>query len=208
MSNEIPQLAIELAAVCGFAAGNRTAVANAIKQANQALGIDKDTRKLTNDDKAAIVQWHSEQRKQTNDNQQDDIEVIAPPVPLRNDSTTIEQVKTIAPDTVINEPLNELELLRIENAKLQARLESIDSKAKPFYGDYETVRVSISIDSKRVTIAISGFYLNALMNATGIDKKGVSAWINTAINDFTINENLNVTEQVKFLIVKGIAKVN
>ena len=76
---------------------------------------------------------------------------------------------------LINTPLSELELLRIENAKLQARLETIDHKAAPTYHFNETVRIAFYIGEKRQIIALSGFYLNALMLAAGIDKKGIAA---------------------------------
>jgi hypothetical protein len=206
-NNEPTQLAIDLAAVCGFSKGNRDKVSNATKQAKQALGIDIKKQKLTDDEQAAIVQWHIEQRKQTNDNQQVDIEVIAPPVALRNDNATIEQVETIAPDTAINEnaPLSEVELLRIENATLQARLELIDRKAAPDYDFNQTVRIAFYMGDKRAVIALSGFYLNALMLAAGIDKKSIPAWIKAAVDSWgAFDDKLNVTEQVKLLIIREL----
>lgn len=216
MKNEPSQLNTDLAALLGFAAGNRTRASEAITQAKQGLGIDKLTKSLTDDDKAAIIQWH---KARLTDKNQLDIETIAPPVatnePIETAPPIIEQVETIADDTaapvvekaleLINAPLSELELLRIENAKLQARLETIDHKAAPTYHFNETVRIAFYIGEKRQIIALSGFYLNALMLAAGIDKKGIPAWIQSAVDSWTaFDPALNVTEQVKLLIVREL----
>jgi hypothetical protein len=243
MNNEPSQLTIDLAAVCGFAVGNRTACSNAISQAKQVLGIDRHTKSLTADDKAAIIQWHKDRLTDIN---QFDIETIAPAVALRTDNAIIEEVETIpaprplhidttiipvrinnvnietapaaiADDTsapivekeleLINSPLSELELLRIENAKLQARLDKVDHKNAPDYDFNETVRIAFYIGDKRTVIALSGFYLNALMLAAGIDKKGVPKWIKTAVDSWgAFDDKLNVTEQVKLLIVRELEK--
>jgi hypothetical protein len=215
MKNTPSQLNTDLAALLGFAAGNRTAAAIAIKQALQGLGIDKLTKSLTPDDKAAIIQWH---KARLTDKNQLDIETIAPPVATNEPIKTapiIEQVETIADDTaalvvetalqLINAPLTELELLRIENAKLQARIETIDHKAAPTYHFNETVRIAFYIGEKRQIIALSGFYLNALMLAAGIDKKGVPKWIKTAVDSWgAFDDKLNVTKQVRCLIVREL----
>lgn len=215
MNNTPPQLTIDLAALLGFAAGNRTKAAAVIEQAKQALGIDKLTRSLNADDKAAIVQWH---KARLTDENQIDIETIAPPValhelpapvinePIETAAAIIEQVETIPP-AIADEPapLSELELLRLENEKLKARLETIDHQAAPTYHILETVRIAFYAGDKRTVIALSGFYLNALMVAAGIDKKGIPAWIKSAVNAWTpFNDGLNVTEQVKLLIVREL----
>ena len=239
MSNEPSQLTIDLAAVCGFTVGNRTKATTAIEQAKQALGIDRHTKSLTADDKAAIVQWHKARLSLSDNNQ---LDMMSNPAPIEHNSVglflgespaineppaIIEQVETTPPAVVetiadetapalseveaalelINAPLSELELLRIENAKLQARLEAIDHKAAPTYDINETVRIAFYIGDKRTVIALSGFYLNALMLAAGIDKKGIPAWIKTAVDNWgAFDEKLNVTEQVKLLIVRELEK--
>ena len=58
---------------------------------------------------------------------------------------------------------------------------------------------------KRQVIGLDGFYLNALMSATGIDKKGIPAWIQKAVNDWTaFDDKLPITKQVKLLIVREL----
>jgi hypothetical protein len=215
MSNTPSQLAITASALLGFAIGNRTACSNAISQAKEKLGITKDTRSLTDEDKDAIIAlW---QAKYNDTDMQVDIETIAPLVAINEPPAPIEQVETIPPviadtvaDTValdlalavsealalINAPLSELELLRIENAKLQARIAVIDAKHAPTYPDNQLVR--LTVNGKQ--IALNGAYLNALMVSTGIDKKGVKTWLESAV----IDSELNTTEQVKLLIVRNL----
>jgi hypothetical protein len=176
--NQPSQLNTDLAALLGFAAGNRTRASEAINQAKQGLGIDKLTRLLTDDDRAAIVQWHKE--RLTND-KQTDIETIAPAVPL-NEVMPAPVVETIPPaiadDTAITER----------------------------YDFNAMVQLSVYVaDRKQAHIAIDGFYLNALMTMTGIDKKGCKDWIQAAVDSWTaFDAKLNITKQVRCLIVREL----
>jgi hypothetical protein len=227
-----------------------------IQKIKESLGLgspdlEKQAQKLH---KKHIAQWYEAYKVRLSlpDNNQFDIETLAPAVALRTDTAIIEQVETIpADDTApvplhidttliavrlnnvnietapalseqvetippqyssleeelqaINAPLTELELLRIDNAKLQAQLEAVNHKAAPTYDFNETVRIAFYIGDKRTVIALSGFYLNSLMVATGINKKGIPAWIQSAVSDWTaFDPALNVTEQVKLLIVREL----
>ena len=208
MNNTPSQLNTDLAALLGFSAGNRTAAAKAIKEATQGLGIDKPTKSLSEADKAAIVQWHKARlNNEPIETAPAHIEQVetAPPAVIDTiaDDTAMTELETAL--QLINTPLSELELLRIENAKLQARLETIDHKAAPTYHFNETVRIAFYIGDKRQIIALSGFYLNALMLAAGIDKKGIAAWIKAAVSEWgAFDDKLNITEQVKRLIVREL----
>jgi hypothetical protein len=198
MSNEPSQLNADLATLLGFAVGNRTAAANAIKQAKEALSIDKATKSLTADDKAAIVQWHKDRLTDIN---QFDIESIAAVVALRTDNPSvinepIETVPGVVENIADNAPLTELELLKLENAKLHARIAVIDAKHAPTFLDNQLIR--LTVNGKQ--IALNGAYLNALMVSTGIDKKGVKTWLESSVND----KEQNITEQVKLLIVRNL----
>lgn len=180
MSNEPSQLNTDLAAVCGFAAGNRTKASEAITQAKQALGIDKLTKSLTADDKAAIVQWHK--ARLTDDNQLD-IETVAPAVPLHTDN---------AP--VINEPPAVVETIADDTASAER------------YDFNAMVQLSVYVGArKQCHIAIDGFYLNALMTMAGIDKKGVKEWVQNAVDSWgAFDPKLNITRQVRCLIVREL----
>ncbi len=59
----------------------------------------------------------------------------------------------------------------------------------------------------RQVIALDGFYLNALMLATGIDKQGVPKWVQTAVDAHSeFDSTAPITKQVKFLIISELAK--
>ena len=208
-NNEPSQLNTDLAALLGFAAGHRTAAAIAIKQALQGLGIDKHTKSLTPDDKAAIIQWH---KARLTDKNQLDIETIATPVVINEpiETTTIptsptdltpveidvNRIKKQAENFADDSPLTEREkqLMR-ENVLLQSKLMTIYHKHAPTYPDNETVRLTVN----HKQIALNGAYLNALMVATGIDKPKVKMWLESSVID-----SKNVTESIKLLIVRNL----
>jgi len=182
MSNEPSQLNADLASLLGFAAGNRTRASEAITQAKQGLGIDKLTKSLTPDDKAAIIQWH---KARLNNNNQLDIETIAPPVAINEPPAPIEQVETIpgVVDTIADDP---------------AITERYDFNAMVQFSVYVGAR-------KQCHIAIDGFYLNALMTMAGIDKKGVKEWVQNAVDSWgAFDPALNITRQVRSLIVREL----
>jgi hypothetical protein len=182
MSNEPSQLNTDLAALLGFAAGNRTRASEAITQAKQGLDIDKLTKSLTHDDKAAIIQWH---KARLNNNNQLDIETIAPPVAINEPPAPIEQVENIpgVVDTIADDP---------------AITERYDFNAM--------VQLSVYVGArKQCHIAIDGFYLNALMTMAGIDKKGVKEWVQNAVDSWgAFDPKLNITRQVRSLIVREL----
>ena len=217
MSNQPSQLAITASALLGFAIGNRTACSNAISQAKEALSIKdihgkiKDTRSLTDEDKARIVELWQNQYNATDDKQTDFVELVesiaAPAINEPIETTTIptsqtdltpveidvnrikKQVENFADDSPLTE--REKKLIR-ENFMLQSKLILLDYKNAPTYPDNETVRLTV----KHKQIALKGAYLNALMLATGIDKPNVKTWLESSVID-----SKNVTESVKLLIV-------
>jgi hypothetical protein len=221
MTTKTPsQFDIDLAAVCGTTPKNNDKLTEYKAQAKTALKITAHTRSLTADDKAAIINWHKARLSLASE-QQADIETIAPAVglhidttliPIRINNVNIEQVETIPPavelDTAlqaINTPLTELEQLKQENAKLQARLAAIDAKHAPTYGFNEQVRLSVKVENNPVQIAIDGFYLNALMTMAGIDKAGCKTWIQAAVDGWgAFDAKLNITKQVRCLIVREL----
>jgi hypothetical protein len=97
-------------------------------------------------------------------------------------------------------PLSELELLKRENAALQARIEFIENKASSKYDNHETVRLTFNGLGKRQGVWLKGYLVNALMLAAGIDKKDVSAWLSGCEFD----SDKAITEQVKLLIVREL----
>ncbi len=195
MNNTPSQLNTDLAALLGFAAGNRTAAANAIKQALQGLGIDKPTKSLSEADKAAITQWHK--ARLNNDNQLD-IETIAPAVVLN------EPIET----TTIPTSQTDLTPVEIDINRLKRYVDTIadDPAITERYDFNAMVQLSVYVGArKQCHIAIDGFYLNALMTMAGIDKKGVKEWVQNAVDSWgAFDAKLNITRQVRCLIVREL----
>ena len=145
------------------------------------------------DDKALIIEWHKARLSLASE-QQIDIETLAPAVALRTDNapvTTeppapIEQVETIPPaadDTITD-----------------------DTAITERYDFNAMVQLSVYVGArKQCHIALSGFYLNALMTMAGIDKKGCKAWIQSAVDNWgAFDAKLNVTKQIESLIVREL----
>ncbi len=195
MNNTPSQLNTDLAALFCFAAGNRTAAANAIKQALQGLGIDKPTKSLSEADKAAITQWHK--ARLNNDNQLD-IETIAPAVVLN------EPIET----TTIPTSQTDLTPVEIDINRLKRYVDTIadDPAITERYDFNAMVQLSVYVGArKQCHIAIDGFYLNALMTMAGIDKKGVKEWVQNAVDSWgAFDAKLNITRQVRCLIVREL----
>ena len=60
---------------------------------------------------------------------------------------------------------------------------------------------------KRQVIALDGFYVNALMLVAGIGKKGVTAWVQRAVDNWVaFDSRLPITRQVKYLIVRELTQ--
>ncbi len=195
MNNTPSQLNTDLAALLGFAAGNRTAAAKAIKEATQGLGIDKPTKSLSEADKAAIVQWH---RDRLADDNQLDIETIAPAVVLN------EPIET----TTIPTSQTDLTPVEIDINRLKRYVDTIadDPAITERYDFNAMVQLSVYVGArKQCHIAIDGFYLNALMTMAGIDKKGVKEWVQNAVDSWgAFDAKLNITRQVRCLIVREL----
>lgn len=77
------------------------------------------------------------------------------------------------------------------------------------YGFNDLVRIAFytptAAGRKRQVIALDGFYLNALMLATGIDKKGIPAWVQQAVDGWpAFDAELPITKQVKYLLIQEL----
>ena len=212
MKNTPSQLNTDLAALLGFAAGNRTAAANAIKQALQGLGIDKLTKSLTADDKAAIIQWH---KARLTDKNQLDIETIAPPVVINEPIETAPVINEPIETTTIPTSPTDLTPVEIDITRLKLKVETMpgvvdtiadDPAITERYDFNAMVQLSLYVGArKQCHIAIDGFYLNALMTMAGIDKKGVKEWVQNAVDSWgAFDPKLNITRQVRSLIVRQL----
>ena len=77
------------------------------------------------------------------------------------------------------------------------------------YGINDLVRIAfytMKNDIKtRQVIALDGFYINALMLATGINKQAVPKWIQSAVDGWTAFDSaMPITKQVKYLLIREL----
>jgi hypothetical protein len=190
-----------LAELCGCSVKSQAKLSDLIKQAKNALGIAHKTGKTnskleTQQRRLSIWQWHQDRLNRNVTPETVDIILQLPGKAIENphdaDNTpTIAPVEILAHKTVDiilqdNEPAERYDI----NAVIKVAFYTAT------YG--EKIRQVIGLD---------GFYLNALMNATGINKKGIPAWVQQAVNGWSEFDNkLPITRQVKLLIVRELEK--
>lgn len=147
-----------IAALCGCSIKSQATIAKLIKQAKESLGITGKCR-LSPQNNLAVYQWHY-----------DRLNIIATSVELvepvekpcdDDEHTPIEQVET-SPQAN-NKPVEIMQRLP-DNAMFKFA----------FYTNTYNVR-------NRQVIGLHGCYVNALLLATGIDKKGIPVWIQSAV---------------------------
>lgn len=201
------KLAEAIANLCGLSPKSQGQIAELIKQAKAGLGITSKSKNLPTDTKLAIWQWHYDRLHPTT---VDDVEIISQP--MQTDTVEIishdgsnESVELYSHPT----PPDSVEIISQPESPLPVEIISQ-------YADTALVRVAFYIQRKgkrvrqaqvRQVIALDGFYVNALMFATGIDKKGVPAWVQSAVNGWAaFDGELPITRQVKFLIIQTITQ--
>jgi len=220
MNNTPSPFKIDLAAVLGCSATSGNIISPAISEAKQALGIDRHTKSLTADDKAAIIQWH---KARLTDKNQLDIETIAPavvinepiePAPMFDNSELDSMIKLVNTTLDNLEAFDKLEASRNNTTHIE-QVETIpgvvdtiadDPAITERYDFNAMVQLSLYVGArKQCHIAIDGFYLNALMTMAGIDKKGVKEWVQNAVDSWgEFDAKLNITRQVRCLIVREL----
>jgi predicted DNA-binding protein YlxM (UPF0122 family) len=176
-----------LAALCGCSVKSHNKLAELTKQAKDALGITTNARLFSAEQRLAIWQWHKERLDNVELFTQSDSE------PAINDVETLPTAEPIEP-------------VSGENVELFTQ---DDNEPTGQYGMNALVRIAFFTSTygelKRQYIALDGFYVNALMLAAGIDKKGVSKWIQRAVDNWkAFDDKLPITKQVKFLIIREL----
>ena len=169
-----------IAALCGCSFKNQGKIAKLIKQAKDALGIEG--KYLTNQQRAAVYKWHADK------------------LVTADDMATADDLAVIADNlTSGNEPV-EYKQVNIDG--------SIEQTKADLYPAYTVVKLAFYTENdgikERRGIDIKGYFLNALMAKTGIDKKSIPAWIQNAVTHLDTRKKL--TEQVENLIIEQLLK--
>ncbi len=216
MSNKkINPLHEKLAALYRLSSTN-SKLSHLVTEAKTALGITAPKR-LTDSEQQAIYDWHVVKTISQPDNshivkhisQVDDNQSVVIISQLEDNQSvkTISQsesVEIISQSDFDTQTVTD-SVTVIDSVKTISQPEDVniisqldDSIRFAFYSNHTGTR-------KREVIALETFFVEALLLATGIDKTGVAAWIQTAIDSFTgFSHQTGITKQVKYLIVREL----
>ncbi len=238
-----------IATLYGCSPKNNNRIAELVADAKTGLGITSKTKKLPDDVKLAIYQWHCNRLQSTaNDavnilSQSDSneaVEIISQDniqsVDINSQATSGDAVElyshdghqevveiisqTAQPENVnINSQPDGSAIVKLfsqtpnnEGVELYSQTDSNQPvEINSQYADTALIRIAFYIQrqGKRVrqVIALDGYYLNALMLATGITKQDVPKWVQQAVDGWAAFDSaLPITKQVKLLLIRELTK--
>jgi len=227
------KLSEAIAELCVVSPKNSKSIAALIAQAKDGLGITTKAKKLPDEVKLAIWRWHYDRLPPAIDNpvetiSHDELPLTVDIVSHISQDECVEIISQTEPDNIveINSQPNQDETVELftqtENVETishpvqseTVEIVSQDSTGEPVeiisqYGFNDLVRIAFYTVNKgvkkRQVIALDGFYVNALMLVTGIDKKGVPAWVQQAVDGWAdFNPELPITRQVKYLLIREL----
>ena len=186
-----------IASLLGLSIKSKARIVVRIKEARAGLGIGLDD-KLSDTSRLAIWQWLYDRLHSTNN-----------AVEINSQDNSV-KIITQTDGVEIDSHIESLELCeQAHEAEVNFLPELVNIIAQ--YPIYAHVRIAFYTTSKgvkiRQVIALDGFYVNALMSAIGINKSAVPAWIQKAVDSYAdFDSSLPITKQVKYLLIKTIAK--
>ena len=190
------KLAEAIADLYGVPPKSQVRIAALIKEAKIGLSIEGKSKRLPDDVKLAIWRWHY-----------DRLQSMVDPVEILSQTESVELYsQTPGNETVeIISQMPQSDSMKLFSqddhngaVKLFSQCNDLDRVRIAFYTQKQGVRV-------RQVIALDGFYINALILATGITKQDVPKWVQSAVDSWmAFDVHLPVTRQVKFLIVQKV----
>lgn len=202
------KLSDAIAKLCGCSPKSNNRVAELIKQAKAELGIASKSKKLPDDVKLAIYQWHYNRLHTvqifSQAAQPDDVEIFSQ-ADNREDVEIISRNNECKPVEIISQIDSK------ESVKINSQTSNDAVNLFSQYPDTVPVRIAFNIQRQgkqhRQVIALHGFYINALMLATGITKADVPKWVQAAVNSWAaFDVDLPITLQVKLLLIRELTK--
>ncbi|MFI3136858.1 MAG: hypothetical protein QX197_08775 [Methylococcaceae bacterium] len=206
--NGVGKLGDAIAELYGCSPKNNNRIAELVANAKAELGIVSKTKKLPDDVKLAIYQWHFKRLHQEADAD----------VKINSQAAQPDSVNIISRDSSNESVELYSHPARPDSVETISQLGGNESvKINSQYADNALVRIAFYIQrqgKKRVkqarvrqVIALDGFYLNALMLATGITKADVPKWVQSAVDSWAaFDGELPITKQAKLLIVRELTK--
>ena len=188
-----------IAALYGCSPRSNNKISALVGEAKAALGVGK-SKKLDADVNRAIWKWHYDRLHQEADAD----------VKIYSQSANSQSVDIISQvdDNELVEIISQPELpLPVDIISQSGGNEVVEIFSQ--YPDTALVRIAFNIQrqGKRVrqVIALHGFYINALMLATGITKAVVPKWVQAAVDSWAaFDAELPITLQVKLLLIREL----
>jgi hypothetical protein len=207
-----------IAELLKLSVNNQAGIAKAVKQAKVALNMDTAARRLPAADKLAIWQWHVDrlavqdikQPLHGNDtgHDADDGNVTDTTADTDNDVQDVKQ-----PDTVDNSPpVQDIKQTNADNAVQDIKQNDNDKgvydvKQPEQVSDFAQVHFAVNLGSKRTTVMLDGYLVNALKHKHGLDgNASIRQWLQSVVDaDTRFDINGRVTPQTMRLIVESLS---
>jgi len=200
--NGTGKLAEAIAELFGLSIKSQARIAKLIKEAKTGLGIAGNAKILPNDVKLAIYRWHYDRLNPVQDIKQGDAVQDNPARPLPDAAIQdIKQTENAAPELLPDRT--------IQNVKQGIPVQDDVDSDNAVY-DFKQIHFAVTVphhgESKRTTVMLEGYLVNALQRKHGLaDNPAIRVWIEQAINkdNMRFDRDAPLTRQVKRLIVES-----
>lgn len=208
-----------IAALCGCSPKSSALISNLIGQAKDGLGITSKSKKLPDDVKLEIWQWHYDRLNPIQDIKQDG-GVQDSPVQSVGDKQVlppddlVQDVKQV--DSVQNNPAQSVDDTAIQDVKQDGVVYDVkqsnaiqDIKQDSSIDDYAHIHFGVVVkrngQAKRTTVMLEGYLVKALQRKHALpDNAAIRAWIEQAVKDSGgYDDHEALTKQVKRLIIES-----
>ncbi len=179
----------EVARLVNCSVKSQSKIAQVIKEAKQALGIDAKARVLPNEKRLQIYNYLVKKYSQPDNNA---------------------SVKTIS-QTNKPEPQPTVEIIsQPDNNKTVEIISQPPVELFSQAGNFDDVRVAFYVDRNgersRQVISLDGYFINAL-SSIGVSRENLPSWIQQQVNEWSaFDSKLPITRQVKYLIMREVVK--
>ena len=201
------KLAEAIADLYGVPPKSQVRIAALIKEAKAGLSIEGKSKRLPDDVKLAIYQWHYDRLNPVQDVKQDNGGQDNPAqLPHK---ATVQDIKQTKDDGLDLLPSNSVQNVKqvdiVQDIKQSAPAQLDDDTESPVY-DFKQVHFAITVATKRTTVMLEGYLVKALQRKHAlIDNSSIRAWIERAIkaDGMRFDPEAPLTRQVKRLIVES-----
>jgi len=197
------KLGAAIADLCRLSPKSQVQIALLIKQAKDGLGITSKAKRLSDDVKREIYQWHYDR--------------LNPVQYVKHDNSTQDSAVQSSENAIVHDVKqtddDKLELLvdkTIQNVKQNIPVlidnDDIDTSVYDFKQMHFAVTINHKDKSKRTTVMLEGYLVKALQRKHDLaDNTAIRTWIEQAIKDAgdKFDSYAPLTKQVKRLIVES-----